>query len=130
MTRSDFAHFRLHSRGTEENGDGASIADAREQFGGAVRMIAVYDDSGPGPGPNDIGGRLLSTEKTRLQTSKLNHKTQQRSDDLLARENQHFAQRCQPGIGDKQFGNLRTFRNRQRVASLPRRYFGNKCPLF
>ena len=92
-------------------------------------MIAVYDDSGERAGLDDISYRLLSSEKTRLQTSKLNHKTQQRSDDLLARENQHIAQRRQPGIGGNQFGNLRTFRNRHHAASLSRRYFRNKCPL-
>jgi hypothetical protein len=74
--------------------------------------------------------RMLSSEKTRLQTSKLNHKTQQRSDDLFARENQHIAQRPRPKMGDKQFGNLRGFRNRWHVRRVPLGYFGNKCPLF
>jgi hypothetical protein len=75
-------------------------------------MIAVYDDSGEGAGLDDIGYRLVSSEKTRLETPKLNHKAQKRSDHLLARENQHIAQRRQPKLGGKQFGNLRTFRNR------------------
>jgi hypothetical protein len=91
-------------------------------------MIAVYDNGGERAGLDNIGYRLLSTEKTRLPTSKLNHKTQQRSDHLLARENQHITQRRQPKIGDKQFGNLRTFRNWWRLARVPLRDFGNKCP--
>ena len=93
-------------------------------------MIAVDNNSGETTGLDGIRYRLLSSEKARLKTSKLNHKTQQRSDHFLARENQHIAQRCQPKIGDKQFGNLRTFRNRQHTASLSRRSLGNKCPLY
>jgi hypothetical protein len=129
MARSNFAHFRLHSGRTEENRHGTSIPNVREQLRGAVRMIAVYDDSGERAGFDDVGYRLLPRKKTRLQTSKLNHKTQQRCDHLLARENQHIAQRRQPKMRDKQLGNLRTFRNGQHVASLSRRYLGNRCPL-
>ena len=129
MACSNFANFRLHSEGTEENGHGTSFPDAREQFLGTVRMIAVDHDSRERAGLEDISYRLLPREKTRLKSSKLNHKTQQRSDHLLARENQHIAQRRQPKIGEKQFGNLRTFRNRQHAASLSRRHLGNKCPL-
>ena len=87
-------------------------------------MIAVDDDSGEGSGLDDIGYRLPPSEKTRLETSNLNHKTQQRSDHLLARENQHIAQRRQPKMRDKQLGNLRTFRNRQHATSLSRKYLG------
>ena len=129
MACSNFAHFRLHSAGTEENGHCASFPDAREELRTVVRMITVYYDSDERAGRDDIGYRLRSGEKTRPQTSKLNHKTQQRSDHLLARENQHIAQRRQPKIGDVQLGNLRTFRNGQHMASLSRRYSRNKCPL-
>jgi len=93
MARSNFAHFRLHSGRTEENWYGASRPDAREQLGSAVRVIAVDDDSSEGSGRDDIGYRLPPGEKTRLKPSTLNHKTQQRCDHLLARENQHIAQR-------------------------------------
>ena len=96
MARSNFTHFGLHSGRTEENGQGASRPDAREQLGSAVRVIAINDDSGKGSGLDDIGYRLPPSEKPRLETSDLNHKSQQRSDDLLARENQHIAQRRQP----------------------------------
>jgi hypothetical protein len=96
VARSNFAHFRLHSEWTEEDGYGTNFPDAREQLLGTVRMIAVYDDSGERAGLEDIRYRLFSSEKTWLQTSKLNHKTQQRSDHLLARDNQHIAQRRQP----------------------------------
>ena len=61
-------------------------------------MIAVYNNSGETTGLDGIRYRLLSSEKARLKTSKLNHKTQQRSDHLLARENQHITQRRQPKI--------------------------------
>ena len=96
MACSNFAHFRLHSGGTEEDGQGTGFSDAREQLLRAVRMIAVYNNSGETTGLDGIRYRLLSSEKARLKTSKLNHKTQQRSDHLLARQNQHIAQRRQP----------------------------------
>jgi len=95
---SNFGHFRLHSEGAKENGHGTSFPDAREQILSTVRMIAVDDNSGETTGFDGIRYRLFSSEKARLKTPKLNHKSQQRSDYLLARENQHITQRRQPKI--------------------------------
>jgi len=71
-------------------------------------MVAVYDH-GAGSIPKDyILGRLCASEESRLQTLYLNEHTQQRSDDVLARENQNRTQRHQPKVGTRIVGNLWT----------------------
>lgn len=101
MTNGDFPDFCLHSRGTEQNWDGAGFPDVVEEGSGAVGMIAIYDDGIERQARQRFGDRLLISQECRLQTTKLNHETQQRSDDLLARENQHIAQRRQPKEGTR-----------------------------
>jgi len=101
MAYSDFPYFRLHSGWAEQNWDGARTPDGVEQLSGAVGMIAVYHDGIEGQSRYHFVDRLLLSQEYRLQTTKLNHETQQRSDDLFARENQHIAQRRQPKEGTR-----------------------------
>ena len=101
MAHGDFPHFRLHSGWTEENWDGAGATDGVEQVAGAVGVIAVYHDGIERQSRQRFGYRLLPSKEHRLQTTKLNHKAQQRSDQLFARKNQHIAQRGQPKEGTR-----------------------------
>jgi len=52
-------------------------------------MIAVNDHGLGSFAENYIFSGLCCSEKLRLQSTKLYHHTQQRSDDLFAREDQH-----------------------------------------
>lgn len=99
MAHGDFPYFRLHSGWTEEDWDGAGAPDGVEQVSSAVGVIAVYHDGIESQSCQRFGDRLLSPKEHRLKTTKLNHKAQQRSDQLFARKNQHIAQRGQPKEG-------------------------------
>ena len=56
-------------------------------------MIAVYDHCAGLFAEDYLLDRLCPSEKSRLQTLELYQHTQQRSDDVFARENQHRTQR-------------------------------------
>ena len=73
-------------------------------------MIAVNDHS-PGFFPEDcLFGNLRRSEKPRLQSTKLYHHTQQRRDDLFAREDQHRPHHLPPSEKKTNLvGNLRTY---------------------
>ena len=56
-------------------------------------MIAVYYDCGESAAGQSILGSLAYPEESWGKASQLHHQTQQRSDNFIARENQHIAQR-------------------------------------
>lgn len=82
----------MHPDGTEQNCPGAGFLDDSNQITGEIRMIAVHQDRVQARPPDRVLGGLISPRKPRLEARNLDHQTQQRGDDLFARENQHVAQ--------------------------------------
>jgi hypothetical protein len=68
----DFPYFCLHSEGTEENGQGASIPDGVHQVF-AVRVITIDHDCLEGLAGDGVLDRLITSQEPRLQTTKLYH---------------------------------------------------------
>jgi hypothetical protein len=69
---SDFPYFCLHSEGTEENGQGASIPNGVHQVF-AVRVIAIDHDGLERLARDGVLDRLITSQEHRLQTTKLYH---------------------------------------------------------
>lgn len=72
MSCGDFLYLRLHSKGTEENGQGASIPDCVHQAI-AFRVITVDYDSLERFPRDGVLDRLFPCQEFRLQIAKLNH---------------------------------------------------------
>ncbi len=92
MKRGEASYLRMHPERAEQNGLGAGLLDDSDQITAEIRMIAVDQDSMQTRAFDRVLGGLIRPRKPRLKTGNLYHQTQQRSDDFLARENQHVVQ--------------------------------------
>lgn len=86
----------MHSKGAEKDRQRPCLLDGFQELVPAIGMIAVNDYGAGSLAKNRIFDRLRPSGKLRLESLELYQHSQQRRDDILARENQHRAQRNQP----------------------------------
>ena len=75
------------------------MPDCGDHVLGAISMIAVDQNRHRSLAFDRIGNRLVLSKESWLQSTELDHQTQQRSDNFFARENQHVGHGV-PAKGD------------------------------